>query len=429
MGNSDKLLCKKHIIARKGERTIFMVNNVNLDAFEKTFSSYEEMCEFHRIEADASEWRKAKIGELFAFPLTEEPDTGIVVNGVVCDPTVSPESLVDTTKNTRIGLKATLLPVFEGEGLFRNVVAEEREVCFPVRDSAMKSIFERAKISGYSLSKLSPSDLCFVLNRCFELYHQAETLVLIRDEKITACHSGEKNCYSVLRIDELLNTLLEGLEEKFGQVSFVSGYTSHSFTRAEFKLVSAQKALLGNYSNKLKSVGYTNCADNLVPAIQFSTSDTGNSCARCTACLEGNGTKINIGSTLEVEHKGKASVVGFGSKVEQLFSQFEKSVLKLQKLLDIQISHPISCMERVCKALKLPKKASLEAIQMFEFANGDEPCTAHDIYIAMQEIPFLYRTSGDSKVSEFALFNCEENVARALSIDWDKYDIMRRIEW
>ncbi|MEE1504421.1 MAG: hypothetical protein UGF89_09290, partial [Acutalibacteraceae bacterium] len=189
------------------------------------------------------------------------------------------------------------------------------------------------------------------------------------------------------------------------------------------------KGLLSNYAKRLRQMGRDKMADNLVPAVKFSTSDTGVSCARCAAYLTGGGAPIAIGSALEVEHKGKASVAHFGTKVDLMFAQFDKNLGKLEKLMDVYIQYPISCMERVCKYLKLPKKASLEAVAQFEFANGDAPCTAHDIYVAMQEIPFLYRTDADNKVSELTLLNYEENVSRALSINWEQYDLMKRVEW
>lgn len=403
-----------------------MLKNQILDSFETKFSSYEEMHDFHKEVAQESVWRKAKISSLNAFPLVKTTD-GDITNQLLCTPSAdSLEAIKDTTENTKLGLRVKLLPVYEGEGLFTEKVLSEQVVYLPLRDSAVRSMLERAKISGFSLQKLDTLDLCFILNKCFELY-ESEALVLIRNEKISACHSDG---YAILPVDELLETLVESLENKYGQVKFVEGYASHSFTTARFELPGAQNALLGSYAAKLKKLGHTKLAANLVPAVQFSTSDTGVSCARCSALLTGNGASpISIGSALEVEHKGKNSVTHFGTKVDMMFAQFGKSLEKLEKLMDIYVQYPISCMERVCKALKLPKKASLEAVAQFEFANGDAPCTAHDIYLAMQEIPFLYRTGSEGKVSEHTLFNTEESVARALSIDWEKHDIIKRVEW
>jgi len=396
-----------------------------LDSFERTFSSYEEMHDFHKEVAEKSVWRTAKINSFKAIPLCKDAD-GDVSNWKKCTPSAdSMDAINDTTANTRLALKVELLPVYQGEGLFREEVLKAKKVTLPLRDTAVRSMYERAKISGLSLEKLEKKTLAAFLNECFKLYPE-ESLVLIRSGKITACHSSG---YATLPVDELLETLVNGLSNTFGTVVFKSGYTSHSFVTGKFELVDAQQTLLKNYADHLKKVGSSIDTKKLVPAITFNTSDTGLSCARCSASLAGDGYSIAIGSALEVEHKGKNSVAHFGTKVNMLFANFEKNLSKLEGLLNVYIQHPISCMERVCRHLKLPKKWSLEAVAQFEAVNGDTPCTAHDIYFAMQEILFLYRTSSEGKGSPLTVFNYEENLARALSLNWGNFDIAKRIEW
>ena len=60
---------------------------------------------------------------------------------------------------------------------------------YPVRMTAYKSLPDRAKIGGTALPKLSRKVLAEVLNECLKLY-SADALLLIRDEKISAVHSG-----------------------------------------------------------------------------------------------------------------------------------------------------------------------------------------------------------------------------------------------
>ena len=79
----------------------------------------------------------------------------------------------------------------------------------------------------------------------------------------------------------------------------------------------------------------------------------------------------------------------FEAALDQLFAQFGDSVARLQKLLDIHLSYPVNAMTRICKKLSLPKKAALEAIGMFEMAYGGGTATAHDVFMAMQEIPYI----------------------------------------
>lgn len=77
---------------------------------------------------------------------------------------------------------------------------------YPARMTAYKSLLDRAKIGGNSLPKLHREILAEVLNSCLNLY-SSDALVLVRDEKVAAVHSGDEVDYSILPIDELLRTL------------------------------------------------------------------------------------------------------------------------------------------------------------------------------------------------------------------------------
>ena len=99
---------------------------------------------------------------------------------------------------------------------------------------------------------------------------------------------------------------------------------------------------------------------------------------------------------------------------------------KLQSLLEIPLEYPVNAMTRVCKKLSLPKKEALEAIAMYEMAYGGGPATAHDVFMAMQEIPYMMKTC---HTREAKLLKAEENMARALSIRWSDYDVAKELKW
>ena len=83
-------------------------------------------------------------------------------------------------------------------------------------------------------------------------------------------------------------------------------------------------------------------------------------------------------------------------------------------------------MTRVCKKLSLPKKVAVEAIAMFEMSYGGGPATAHDVFLAMQEIPFILKTD---KFPESKLLVVEENMARALTLKWSDYDLAKAVSY
>ena len=184
--------------------------------------------------------------------------------------------------------------------------------------------------------------------------------------------------------------------------------------------------LLGAYAKLLASQGKTTLAAKLVPAIRFVTSDTGIASAKVSAMLEGTQHPIHIGSCIAVDHRHQSKVEDFEAALDQLFAQFGDSVARLQKLLDIHLSYPVNTMTRICKKLSLPKKAALEAIGMFEMAYGGGTATAHDVFMAMQEIPYILKSD---HTPESKMLVVEENMARALTLRWGDYDLAKAVSY
>ena len=167
-------------------------------------------------------------------------------------------------------------------------------------------------------------------------------------------------------------------------------------------------------------------ASKLMPGIRFITSDTGIASAKVSALLVGGQHPIHIGGCIAVDHRHKTQISDFDSALDQLFAQFGDSIAKLQALMEINLDYPVNAMTRVCKKLSLPKKAAVEAISMFEMAYGDSPATAHDVFLALQEIPFILKTQN---TPEHKMLETEENMARALTLRWSDFDLAKAVSY
>ena len=296
---------------------------------------------------------------------------------------------------------------------------------YPMRDTAYKSLLDRAKLRGSVLPKLSRPKLARTLNDCLHVF-TSDALVLIRDEKVAAAHSGEPADYAVLPADELLEVLQAKLDSRFPGNQFETGYWDHTLTSAIWTLPGQKEELLRTYQQELAARGKTGVESRLTPAVQFLTSDIGVSSAKVIALLEGGKTPIHIGSCVAVDHRCWAKVEDFDKSLDQLFAQFQDSVGKLQKLLNVYLNYPVNAMTRVCKKLNLPKKAALEAIHQFEVTYGGGPATAHDVFLAMQEIPFFLSCD---HAPESKLLAVAESMARALTFRWEDYDLAKGVEY
>ena len=374
------------------------------DSYHAQFSDFPAMLSYHEQVRLNSRWERTEVKKLQVAaldktsPLYEDTDS--------FDPSVSREAVEDTAENLKLAIKL-------------------RDKFFPLRDTAYKSLLDRAKIGGSALPKLSREKLADVINSCLAL-HKDSALILVRDEKVAATHSGDDRDYSILEIDQLLDGLQHKMDERFPDNQFTAGYVDHAITSASWTLPGQKDELLETYTKLLVAEGKSSMAARLMPGIRFSTSDTGMASAKVSALLFGTEYPIHIGGMIAVEHRRQSKVPDFVGSLDMLFSQFGDSVAKLAGLLTVHLDHPVNAMTAICKRLALPKKASLEAISMYEMAVGNEEATAHDVFMAMQEIPFILKTAGTPESKLLAL---QENMARALTFNWRDYDYAKEVKW
>ena len=373
------------------------------DSYYVTFSSYLGLLDFHQEQAKGSQWTRCRVNSLGVEALDEASPLYGSLGAFAAGTTT--EAVEDTAKNLGLAIRVN------GE-------------LYPVRMTAYKSLLDRAKIGGTALPKLPRPILAETLNACLQLY-TSDALVLIRDEKVSAVHSGDVVDYSILPIDALIETLKKKLDERFPGNVFETGYADHSMTGASWKMPNQKDDLIGTYAKTIAAMGQSRLADKLVPGIRFMTSDTGIASAKVSAILFGTQHPIHIGGCIAVDHRHGKTVSDFDTELDQLFAQFGKSMKQLEKLLTIKLDYPINAMTRVCKKLSMPKKAAVEAIAMFKMSCG-ETATAHDVFMAMQEIPYNLKLEDTPESKMLAV---EENMARALTLNWREYDLATEVNY
>lgn len=374
------------------------------DSYHTQFSAFPDMLSYHEKIRTDSRWERTEVKNLEVAALDKA--SPLFSDTASFDASVSREAIEDTAENLKLAIKV-------------------KDRFFPLRDTAYKSLLDRARVGGSALPKLPREKLAEVINSCLAL-HRDSALLLVRDEKVSAAHSGDTRDYSVLEIDQLLDGLQSKMDERFPGNQFSGGYVDHSITSASWTLPDQKTQLLDTYTKLLAAEGKTAMAAKLTPGIRFSTSDTGVASAKVSALLVGLQYPIHIGGMISVEHRRQSKVPDFVESLDMLFAQFGDSVARLSGLLSIHLDHPVNAMTAICKRLALPKKAAMEAIDMFEMAIGEDSATAHDVFVAMQEIPFILKTQGTPESKLLAL---QENMARALTLKWRDYDYAREVKW
>lgn len=286
---------------------------------------------------------------------------------------------------------------------------------YPVRLCAMKTVYERARINGYALGKVSKPVLARILSDCIAVTN-GNTLIRVLENKISAMHGGNTMDYVVLPQAQLFRTVHAFLGSAYDS-DFIGGNFDHSITTGVWQV--NDRSLTASYEDLLKShrVSYKR----ITPAIRLTTSDVGISGANLMPMLTVDGSrKIPLGKILKVDHRGTASMEKFEDNCRLLFAQYKTALNGLEKLISIEITHPIECMLGVCKYLGIGKKLAFRAAELFRGQNGDAPCTAHDIFYAICEILFLLQSEGATGSKVAAM---EEQISRAYSIHWNNFDL------
>lgn len=375
------------------------VSEQYLDSFARNFDDLDEMYDFHQTWDDNTKWKRVDIRDLNVVPFTlETVDSLTSMEGIFADSTTF-AAIDDTVRHLGLGLSV-------------------ENKLYPLGDTAFASLLDRCKISGSVLGRMPRKVLSDTLNECLKL-QRGKALLLIRDQKIRAVHSGDKRDYSVLASNWLLDSMCEFLSVNFPGNTFVNGYADHSRTTARWRLDGQTKQLLHTYQKHLEESGIS--ATDVVPGIRFGTSDTGFASASVSAYLHGlSETPIPIGSCLLVKHRSEATVEDFSKKLSGLFAQYSRVLDRLEQLMDVELDYPVNAMVDVAKTLGLPRKATSAAIAVYKDRIGDESDTAHNVYLAMQEI--LWNLQCDD-ASQSTVLKAEENLARALNINWKDHDL------
>lgn len=194
----------------------------------------------------------------------------------------------------------------------------------------------------------------------------------------------------------------------------------HSLATASWSFPAQRDELFETYDKALVAHGQKHLASKFTPGVRFTTSDVGVAAAAVSAMLTGGQYPIRIGNVVSVHHRRQSKVQDFDSSLDMLFAQFADTIKKLEGLLDLTLCYPVNAMTLACKKLAMPKAAAMEAIEMFRMAVGETPASAHDVYMAMQEILFILKTG---HVPESKLLSVEESIARALTLRWSEYDL------
>ena len=321
-----------------------MESKVFADNFSRSFSESGDFFQFLSARQARSKWMTAPSKELRFEPVERGSTLGNLYMQIY-DHNGDADVLEDTMENTSLLLKV------DGKD-------------YPVRSCALKTVLERARISGHALNKVSKSVFAEILNYCMGVA-SGDSLIKVADEKVSAVHGGDPKDYTVMEMLPLFKATSDFLNREYPGNTFMTAHFDHSIATAIWRLDGQADKLLDTYHREIAAKGLR--ADKLVPALRFSTSDVGMSGANLYPIfLVGAESRIvPLGYSIRTEHKNGVDMQYFEEQLRLVYAQFEKALDKQVQLMNIEIRYPVTTLMRVLKRIKAPKKASYHAAAEF----------------------------------------------------------------
>ena len=365
------------------------------DQHEKGFNNLADFMEYHELTEAGDRWMAAAIKDLRVIALPEDrAKTGELAEWYQIDPDV----MADTQQHSKLLLKVG-------------------DAYHPLRNCALTSLCNRARISGESLHKLDQITLADILNWCLALYKEPAQVYYSHD-KVSAVHSKD---YCRLPVTELMAVLTDAITKRFRGYLFESGYADAELSTASLKLM--DNSVLDAYCKELQALGKN--PTGLTPMLRFTTSNTAVSSASVNTYVRRGRLAVRLGTSIQVPHKNKNTVKTFEEYCDMLYPKFVDTTVRLQELLHIRLEYPVKTMELVMAKIGIPKKLAANALQLYQAQHGINAATVHDVYWGISEVLFLAEYDG---VNGSELYALEDKVARALNVRWTDYDQAYDIE-
>lgn len=375
------------------------------EAGELVFKDYETLKAFALKQQEEDIWESQPVNGLEIIPVGDYP---IFAQDVI----------------TKYGLamdEDAMREFMECDGYLLKAAGK----VMPLRYTAIRGMRDRAGLNGSAYSVLTRDETAMILNTCYHRWGN-KCLILKRDGAIGAMHSGDENDYSPLPMGSLLEIFEEETKAAFSGCEYEGGFMSHEFCGASFRVKDANASKA--FAAAIRSLGYDE--KDVTLYVRFSSSDVALCGANLAVLMKAGGVTMQIGNALSLTHKLKHSVDDFRQNCQKVHALYKDGAERMDALTHIFISHPIGCLKGVAKKLGIPKKyftnaekQSLSLLDTIEVNISDQP-TAFEIYYYLWNIISEMK---NSDASNKQIVDMQENLTRALYIDWKEFDC--ECEW
>ncbi len=288
-----------------------------------------------------------------------------------------------------------------------------------VRETALASLYQRCGLMPTSITKLPQYEQALVMNRLASYAGDEKFLACIVGGKLNAALSDGDSANSYRAIPQpLLYKQMRGVADalnKSGNISAFAGTWSYSQTMCRW-VIDAQHALGGKtYSTE----------------IALFTSDTGDSSVRMSAslCNAHGGDILPMADPILIDHRKKNGNLDVIEAAQMLSAAADRGLKDLEDLQDIEIENPFNCARRLAAKIGLPKKDSIEAIDVYFNLHPEKTTmTAWELYSEVLGSIVQRYCNAHSRDPHLQM-RMRGNLLKAKKAAWSRYDTAEPFVW
>ena len=345
--------------------------------------------------------------------------------------------LQEVKENSRWHCLSSDNVVFEGWDLDKPIILKDygKPLYLPIREeTALPSIFQRCQVFGESLRRLLDTNKLFlseILTKCLQTRPTILLKMLEQYGEVSALHSSDYAPMDMVRIFEMAHNHFEDMNEA---EAFEHAKWDFGFCTAEFKINNSE--ISDTYKDALErnQIISKGTPVEVSMNVRLTTSDVATSGVNLTYKLLVKYGQYSVCIPLTTSSSNN-SIKHIGNE-EERFQKFEKvlsdtlSLYKnnntLLKMMNQTIYNPINCLMLCLKSLKVPIKYSKEIVDHFEMVNGNESCSAYEVYSGACYL--LELISENSKVGIDTL-RTEETLCKLAKKNFSDFDVAGNVSW
>lgn len=292
---------------------------------------------------------------------------------------------------------------------------------YPVLTMAYPSIKRRSELDTrlMNIGRLSTEVAAGMFNIGFGAQKKKATVFLRGDSQksVIAVHSNRYVTFSQREVFDYLSDYLAG---NFDAVGFVEATYNHDLTSVQFKI--EDENLITSYRALLHKAGIK--ADDMFITARLYMSDTGYSSITVAMDLNiGKRTPFPFTEVLQVKHRDSMTFDDVKDEIGKTFSLVRDAFDNLEKMMKINLKHPVKVAEKVTAKYNLPKNLVDDLIPQYQtYEDFGQEITAHDFYRVMASMTSLSLFRAYSEKRQIAIQNSLSKLAFMTEREWTKAD-------